>query len=117
MAKKKVPNTRPYQVMLKPKDHELLKKRAQQLKLTIGEFLGNLLGSLECRIDKYKGKGGLDIDPKVQNDEIDIRLIKLIMAIDRDFLIEGDIQFKLGLIKEKFHLADYKPAITIEEDD
>ena len=115
MAKKKVPNTRPYQVMLNPKDHALLKKRAQQLNLTIGEFLGNLLGSLECRIQKYKGP--LDVDPKIQNDEIDTRLIKLIMAIDRNFLEEGDIKFKLDNMKQQLHLADYKPAITIEEDE
>ncbi len=102
-----------FQIKMEPKSHGLLKHRAQQLQVSIGELLNNLLGSLEIRLERYKQLAGFDLS--VRNDELDAKLIKFLMYIDKEGITETDAQAKLDTIKNDFkQQADYRPNITID---
>lgn len=42
---------KPYQIKMRPEDHNVLKSRAKGLNITISQMIGNLFGSMELRVD------------------------------------------------------------------
>jgi len=107
-----VSGTKSFQVKMDAQVHSLLKKRAKQIGLPIGEFIQNILSSLEYRLDEYKERIGFEAS--FRNDELDARLIKLIIFNDKRRLETQDIDEWLSKIKEEFQRSDYRPDITIE---
>jgi len=102
-----------FQIKMDSQAHRLMKQRAQQLQVSIGELINNLLGSLEIRLERYKKIAGFDLS--VRNDELDARLIKFLMYIDKEGISEADAQVKSDTIKDDFkQRADYRPNITID---
>lgn len=115
MAKKEEATVnKSFQIKMDAKAHALLKQRAQQLQVTIGELIQNLLASMEKRIERLKKDG--EFDEAVRNDAIDARLIRLLMFIDKADLSEDDIKIKLAGIKNEFQYQPYQPDITIGEE-
>lgn len=102
---------KPFQIKMEPQSHALLKQRAQQLNVTIGELLQNLLASMEKRIENLKLMGGFE--ESLRHDDLDARLIKLMMYIDKENLPVKDINGKLAIIRDEFQNRKYRPQITI----
>jgi len=107
-------NTKYYQIIMDKKVHRLLKARAQQQQMPIGEFIQNLLGSLERRLEKYKDEYGFG--GNIRGDRLDVRLIKFLMIKDMNFYTQEEIKLKIEQIKEEFKHSKYIPEITIENE-
>ena len=115
MAKKKRPDEadiKSFQIKMNAHAHALIKNRAQQLGITIGEFIENLLASLEIRIERAKELA--EIDPRIRNDELDAKLIKFLLGSDKRGMSSDDIMNGVTGIKEQFEDSVYQPTITID---
>lgn len=108
----KVSGPRAYQVIMDEQVQGLLKKRAKQVGIPIGEFVQNLLSSLEYRLDDYRKRIGFEAS--FRNDELDARLIKFLFINDKNRLAPADVDGKLDLIKEEFQRADFMPDVSFE---
>lgn len=109
--KKKDGASKSFQIKMDPDAHGLLKQRAQQLQITIGELIQNLLASMEKRVEGLKQTGGFE--DSVRNDALDARLIRLMMLIDKTGLTDDEVKNKLAVIKDEFQYKRYQPDITI----
>jgi len=109
-------NSKSYQIKMDSKVHALLKKRAKQLdKMTIGEFVQNLMTALESRLENYRQRIGFEESSR--NDELDARLIKFMILQDTMPLTPHEIDAKLDKIRQDFSINGYKPTLTIRDDD
>ena len=118
MARKKRPDEasiKSFQIKMNAHAHALIKNRSQQLGITIGEFIENLLASLEIRIERAKTTS--NIAPSIrndENDEIDAKLIKFLLGSDKKGLSSDDIMNGINEIKGQFEGSVYQPTITID---
>lgn len=114
-VKDDIQNNKSFQIVMNEKVHRLLKERAQQQQMPIGEFIQNLLASLEQRLEKYKEEYGFG--GNIRSDKIDARLIKFLMIKDMNFYTHEEIKLKLEQIKEEFKHSRYRPKITFENEE
>jgi len=115
MKRKGTLGSQAYQIKMNPDVHGVLKRRAGQLKMPIGEMIQNLLSSLEFRVKRYKEKIG-SVEP-FRNDELESRLMSLILYHDKVQLAEVDFNHKLETIRQEFNSRDFEPNITITDGD
>lgn len=112
MAKKEeATENKSFQIKMEPRAHALLKQRAQQIQITIGELIQNLLASMEKRIERLKKDG--EFDEAVRNDALDSALIKILMQIDEKSLSKKEATRKLKCVRLNLQYKHYKPKITI----
>lgn len=108
--------TKPYQIKMDGQVHGLLKRRAKDMGMTIGEFIQNMLSSFEHRLLKLKAENGLQ--NTLATDELDARLMKLLFLKDAGRLAGGDLPFKIEKIKNEFEgRYNYRPDLTINNDE
>jgi len=110
-----IPRNKSFQIKMNEQLHQLLKERAQQQQMPIGEFIQNLLASLEQRLEKYKMEYGFG--ENIRSDRLDARLIKFLMIKDTRGFAPEEINFKLEQIKKEFETLRYRPDITIVNGD
>ena len=118
MAKRRRPDEediKSFQIKMNAHAHALVKNRSQQLGITIGEFIENLLASLEIRIERAKELAG--IDPRIRNDELDAKLIKFLISSDKKGLSQKDMKSGINEIKKNFEGSVYQPTITIDNEE
>lgn len=107
-------NIKSFQIVMDKKVHQLLKERAQQQQMPIGELIQNLLASLEHRLEKYKED--YSFGENIRSDRLDARLIKFLMIKDMHFYTREEIKLKLEQIKKEFETSRYRPEITFENE-
>ena len=100
-----------FQIKMNEQVHQLLKERAQQLQMPIGEFIQNLLAALERRLENYKEKYDFN---EIRSDKVDAKLIKFMMISDAKGYSPDEITLKLEQIKKEFESSRFKPQITID---
>ena len=115
MVKQSKTKTKSYQIKMDEDVHGLLKKRAKDLQMTIGEFIQNMLGAFENRLSDLKAEYGFDA--QTTNNELDAKLFKVLLLVDAKILPEEDIPGKIESIKGSFQSPRYRPEITINDDD
>ena len=86
--------TNPYQVKMDPQAHKQLKKLANQLGITIGEMIQNLLASFKFRLKRIAEKHGAMIDS-----ELHTEIIRLLLKMDAGKLTEEEVNEALKDIK------------------
>lgn len=106
--------TKPFQVIMDEQAHQNLKQKAKQLGMTKGDFVQNLHASFQYRVDKYRERMGFGVS--IRSDELDVRIMKFIMFKDKSDLTADKIKLKLNKIKSDFEYLDYRPDITITDD-
>jgi len=99
-----------FQIKMNERVHQLLKERAQQQQMPIGEFIQNLLATLEETLESYKAKYGFD---EIKSDKLDAKLIKFLMIKDAKGFTPEEITLKLEQMKNEFESSKYKPKITL----
>jgi len=99
-----------FQILMNERVHQLLKERAQQQQMPIGEFIQNLLATLEETLESYKAKYGFD---EIKSDKLDAKLIKFLMIKDAKGFTPEEITLKLEQMKNEFESSKYKPKITL----
>lgn len=114
-VKDDIQNNKSFQIVMNEKVHRLLKERAQQQQMPIGEFIQNLLASLEQRLEKYKEEYGFG--GNIRSDKIDARLIKFLMIKDMNYYTHEEIKLKLEQIKKEIEHSRYIPEITFENEE
>lgn len=115
MVKKSPKDTKSYQIKMDENVHSLLKRRAKALGMTLGEFIQNMLSTLEPRAELFKISKGLDTN--IINDELDARLIKLLLLRDYGQLTDRDVALKFDKFKDRYQASSYRPDFTISDED
>ena len=114
-AKKAESATKPFQIKMDERVHALMKRRAKDMGMTIGDFIQNMLSSFEHRLSQLKERN--DLENVFGADELDARLLKLLFLIDAGRLADGDLPFKIEKIKNEFEGGDfYRPELTINDE-
>ena len=109
---------KPYQVKMEPKAHGMLKKRAKQLGITIGEMIENLLASFELRMKKahktLEAQKKIDVS-SLDSVEVDTALMKILLT--KDYRDLTDKQFKEEQIRVLSSLRkdEWKPEIKFDD--
>ena len=101
-----------FQILMNEQVHQLLKERAQQQQMPIGEFIQNLLGILEETLENYKAKYGFE---EIKSDKLDAKLIKFLMIKDVKGFTPEEITLKLEQMKNEFESSKFKPQITLRD--
>ena len=78
--------TNPYQVKMNPQAHKQLKKLANQLGITIGEMIQNLLASFQFRLIRIAEKHGA-----IRDTELHTEIIRLLFKIDAGKFTEEEL--------------------------
>jgi len=115
MVKKGPKDTKSYQIKMDENVHSLLKRRAKASGMTIGEFIQNMLSTLERRAEVFKTSKGFDTS--IINDELDAKLIKLLLLKDYGELTDQDVDLKFDKFKDRYQASSYKPDFTISDED
>lgn len=115
MVKKSTENTKSYQIKMDENVHGLLKRRAKGMGMTLGELIQNMLSTLERRVERFKISKG--VDTSIINEELDAKLIKLLLLKDYGELNDEDVDFKFDKIKDKYQANPYTPDFTISNED
>ena len=99
--------TNPYQVKMDPQAHKQLKKLANQLGITIGEMIQNLLASFQFRLTRIAEKHGAFRDTELYTE-----VIRLLFKIDAGEFTEEELNEFLAEIssskKEDFWIPSVK---------
>jgi len=117
MAKDKgrTKNTRAFQITMDEKVHGLLKRRARILNMNIGGLIQNMFTSLEHRLEVYKEQRGADIN--IVNDELDARLMNVLLKRDAGLLNDDDVGLKFEKFIEQYQTTKYKTEfIDVDEE-
>lgn len=113
MATKSESTTKPYQIKMDERVHALLKRRAKDMGMTIGDFIQNMMSAFEHRLLKLKEEN--DLHNTSTADELDAKLMKLLFFQDAGRLTDGDLAYKIEKIKTEFEGRDnYRPDLTIK---
>ena len=114
--KGKTKNTKGFQITMDEKVHGLLKRRARVLNMNIGGLIQNLFTSLEHRLEKYKEQRGGDIN--VVNDELDARLMNVLLKGDAGILTDNDVKFKFDKLIKQYQTTKYRTQfIDVDEEE
>jgi len=95
MKNSKMKEIKPVQFPMKIGAYVQLKKRANQLDMKVGDFVENLLSSLELRLDAMYKKAGIE----TKCDYTDKELIKLMLSNDSGAINNSDIENAICDIK------------------
>lgn len=107
-------SVKPYQVIMEPKAHGRLKKRAKQLNITIGEMIENLLASFELRMkrayDRIEANDSINISG-LDGAEVDYTLMKLLLTKDKRDLTDKEFEDEQVRIFSSLRKDEWSPEI------
>ena len=85
--------TKRFQIKMEPEAHKRLKERANQLGITIGDMIQNLLATFELRVQRVRKRieENDEIDSIYKDSTLDASIMELIFTKDYDEL--SDAQF------------------------
>lgn len=117
MAQKKSTTmaTKPVQIKMAEKVHELLKRRARDMGMTLGELIQNMLSSFEQRIEEHKVQQG--VDTNFGDDQLNAKLFKALLLKDARKLNEQDVALKIEKYIKQYQEALSRPEFTALNDD
>lgn len=101
-----------FQIKMNPAAHGQMKFRAKQLEISIGEYLENLISSMEIGIKKaYK-------TTKIQEHLVDDLMLRVLLKNDlslneEELKAELDIARKTTSTTAKTSVADFEATITV----
>ena len=100
--------TNPYQVKMDPQAHKQLKKLANQLGITIGEMIQNLLASFKFRLKRIAEKHGAMIDS-----ELHTEIIRLLLKMDAGKLTEEEVNENIKELYNRNKEESWMPEVIL----
>ena len=100
--------TNPYQVKMNPQAHKQLKKLANQLGITIGEMIQNLLASFQFRLTRIAEKHGAFRDTELYTE-----VIRLLFKIDAGEFTEEELNEFLAEISNSKKEDYWMPSVKL----
>lgn len=109
-------DTKSYQVKMNPDVHKRLKDRANQLGLTIGDMVQNLLATFELRLQRTRKLivESDEIDSIHKDSTLDIKIMELIFTRDRDALTDKQFEKEIKKLVDSLTGETWQPEIKIK---
>ena len=108
-------DTKPFQIKMAPEAHKRLKERANQLEITIGDMIQNLLASFELRVKRVRKRveENKDIDSIHKDSSLDASIMKLMFTKDRDELTDAQFNKEIKKLVNDLTGETWQPEIEI----
>ena len=108
--------TKPYQIKMNPEAHKRLKDRANQLGLTIGEMIQNLLATFELRLQRSRKLivDNKEIDSIHKDSMLDVTIMELIFTRDRDALTDKQFDKEVKKLVDTLTGKTWQPEIKLK---
>ena len=103
-----------FQIVMEPKAHKRLKARANQLNLSIGEMVGNLISVFEHRLGELQK--GIEISYSSDSMNIEKQLMELLLNHDGGKIDDQAFKTELKKITDSLKTAKFKIDIKLSKD-
>ena len=101
---------------MNPEAHKRLKDRANQLGLTIGEMIQNLLATFELRLQRSRKLivDNKEIDSIHKDSMLDVTIMELIFTRDRDALTDKQFDKEVKKLVDTLTGKTWQPEIKLK---
>lgn len=106
--------TTKYQIIMEPQAHKRIKRRANQLKINIGDMIQNLLASFEFRVKQVYAE--IEKDGRIDSIYLDNTIIRLLLRKDKGEISEEKFKLEVSRAVNALRDDDWKPEINLGTD-
>ena len=116
IKKKTERETTSFQIKMEPEAHKRLKERANQMNITIGDMIHNLLASFELRIQRLRKRveENKDIDSIYKDRSLDVTIMEVLFKKDRDDLTDKQLDNEIKKLVDSLTGETWQPKIKFK---